>query len=176
MDKLIKKTEHIDLSGSDILRMVDNKARVIAYHELEKYASIDDVLSVNGAVIILYQTTENYGHWVCLFKIDDSKLEFFDSLGLSVDAELLIAPEFNKSMNKGKLVYHLSKLIEQSNYTIVNNKTKLQKFAEDINTCGRFVVTRIIFRRYPISVYVHMMTKNQHYNADEWVSVLTILK
>jgi hypothetical protein len=177
IDQQIKDAENIDLSGDDIKRITNGKTRVIAYEELKNFGSIDELLNPHGAVVILYETRENFGHWVCLFWVDKEKriLEFFDPYGLDVDEELKIAPQFNMRIHHGELVAHLTALIELcGDCKLTYNKTRLQRFLEHVNTCGRHVSTRLRMRDIPLHRYVELMSDNEHYNPDWFVSALTL--
>ena len=175
IDKKIVDAEAIDLSGSDISRITDNMARIISYDELSNYDSIEDVLGEQGAVVILYETRKNFGHWVCLFWIGENTLEFFDPYGLKMDEELKIEPQFNMRENNGVLSPHLTVLIDLcSDCKVVSNTTQLQKYLEHVNTCGRWVSMRIRFRDVGLKRFIELMTKNKCYDGDFWVSALTL--
>ena len=175
IDKIIYDAEDIDLTGDDIFRITDGKCEIMKYEDLKNYDDIDSVLGHYGAVVILYQTKENFGHWVCLFKKNDTTLEFFDPYGLSVDEELEISPKFNMRLHNGVLTPHLSSLINKSGYRLITNKTQIQKFLKHTETCGRHVSLRIRLRNIELGKYIRLLTKNEHYDADFWVSALTIL-
>jgi hypothetical protein len=171
MDKIIQKSEIISLSGEDLLKIAPN-TKILSYTELRSYTSIDQLLSPHEAVIILYELEINVGHWVSLFKKDTNTLEFFDSYGLSVDEELKFAKE-NTRIHKGQELNHLSFLIQNSGYGLIENKVQLQKNLEDINTCGRYAAYRILHRHLPLDVFNKLLTENKHYNPDFWISVAT---
>jgi hypothetical protein len=175
IDINILKAENFDLSEGDINRITDGRANIMAYEDLERYDNINDILGQYGAVVILYETKKGFGHWVCLFKTGETHLEFFDPYGLNVDEELKIAPEFNLREHNGVLNPHLSVLIAKSNYKVSYNKTKLQKVLEHTNTCGRHVGMRIRFRDVSLPEYIKLITHNKCFDADFWVSALTLL-
>ena len=59
-----------------------------AYEDLEKYDTIDEVLGKNNGAVILFQNeSANAGHWVSLWKKDNT-IMYFDSYGLNVDEEI----------------------------------------------------------------------------------------
>jgi hypothetical protein len=174
IDKIIKKSEDIDLSGNDIMRITEGKTNMLSYDKLEEYNNIDEVLGPHGCVVILYQTKENTGHWVCLFKRDGNVLEFFDPYGLVLDQELPLST-YNLQRHNGVLTPHLTALIKQSSYKVSNNIHKLQEFKHDVNTCGRWVSLRVKWRSKSLSEFIKLLTTNENYNGDFWVSALTIL-
>ena len=79
---------NISLSSDDILKALDSKVKIIQYPDISKYKTIDNLLAPYNRVVILYLTTKNYGHWVCIFKNKNNQIEFFDSYGIKPDNEL----------------------------------------------------------------------------------------
>lgn len=174
IDTQILKSETIDLSGEDIHRITDGKSRIISYDDLQHINTIDELLGEHRAVIILYQTTKNYGHWVSLMR-DGDTLEFFDPYGFEVDEELEVIERLHLRKDGVKVNPHLTVLINQTNLKLKVNKERLQKFSKDVNTCGRWVALRVRLREMSMEMFVAKMTKNKHYSGDFWVSALTIL-
>ena len=111
----------------------------------------------------------NFGHWVALFYTDESRnqVEFFDSYGYAPDEELNIAKYDNQPL--------LKEMMEASNLKVIYNKTKLQTFAEDVNTCGRWTASRIAMRSVPLQQFVRLFKNTGRYNGDWYVSALTYL-
>jgi hypothetical protein len=174
IDKQIYKAEAINLSDSDILRITDNKCNILRYEELENITNIDQILQPYGAAVILYQLEEGYGHWCALIKHSETNLEFFGSYGLQIDEQLKYA-KYNLRRHNGIITPHLSHLIENSNYSVTSNTAKLQKFKQDVSTCGRWCSARIRFRDVPIKRFIELFTQNEHYDGDFWVSAMTLL-
>jgi hypothetical protein len=172
--KQIKKAEKIPLSDDDIRILTDGKVSIYVYEDLEGFSDINDLLGEFGAVILLYQTKFNFGHWVALFKVNETTLEFYDSLGWNLDQELKLS-SFNLRVHNGNEVFHLTHLIETSNYKVINNNTALQKDAKDDNTCGRWAGLRIRLRHIPLKKFVAMFQNLSYENPDFWVSALTIM-
>lgn len=174
IDKQIYKAETINLSDADIMRITDNKCNILRYEQLEDITNIDQILQPYGAAVILYQLEEGYGHWCALLKHSENTLEFFGSYGLKIDEQLKYA-KYNLRRHNGVETPHLSHLIEHSNYNVISNTAKLQKFKEDVSTCGRWCSARIRFRDVPIKRFVELFTKNEHYDGDWFVSAMTLL-
>lgn len=174
MDKLLKNAESIDLTGNTIFDILNGDVNIYEYKDLSQFSDIDDVLHTHHKAVILYETKEQFGHWVGLFRVDDRTLEFFDPYGLEVDEELnLIGENIRESL--GEIIPHLSYLIMESGYDLIQNTTRLQKFLEDVNTCGRHVSVRLNLCHIPLDEYIKLLTTNKCYNADLWVSAMTIL-
>ena len=178
MDKKILNVERISLNEDDIRRITDNKAKIISYTELENINNLEDVLEPHGAVILLYETKQNFGHWVALFRRNNNNkkdLEFFDPYALKVDEELNLINQLHIRIHEGIVQPHLTALINQGHYNVIYNNVRLQKFLDHVNTCGRHSSLRIRFRDLSLKEYVMMLTKNKCYDPDFWVSALTIL-
>jgi len=174
IESYVKRGEDYPLTDKDMKDMTDSKYKIILYHDLEGYHSIDEVLGSNGGAILLFQNeSHDSGHWVSLFKRSSSNtIEFFDSYGLKPDQELKYA-QYNIRIHDGKPVPHLSHLLEQSDYKVVYNKHKLQKWRRDVSTCGRWSAYRLRHRDLTMDEFARLFTGNRHYEPDFWITVLT---
>jgi len=174
IEQLVKDAEEIYLSGDDVLQLTDYKCRVIRYSDLMFVNSIDEILDQDGSVIILYQKEKNSGHF-CLLTKNYSKgsLYFMDPYGYDIDEEVALSDFQIRNMG-GKIVKHLTHLIKNSNYNLIVSKTQYQKEAEHVNTCGRHCVVRLNYIHLSDEEYNIFINKNKYYDADFWVSVLTI--
>ncbi len=157
----IEKDEQIALSGSQMKKLTDGKARIMVYPDMYEYDNIDQILGPYGMCIILYETKHNYGHWTCIFKRDNKTLEFFDSYGGDLDTQLDFVPEkFAKSHHENHK--YLMKLIKNSPYQLINNHYDFQKQTKGMSTCGRHVSVRLAFKDLPIDKYQKMITNSPH--------------
>tara|TARA_Y100000310_G_scaffold337697_1_gene425429 strand:- start:2111 stop:2632 length:522 start_codon:yes stop_codon:yes gene_type:complete len=172
MDKILKKAEDIDLSGADILRIIQNKGRVITYHELQDYQNLEELLENNGACVILYETKENLGHFCSLFYVPFhiNTVEFFDPYGSKPDAELNYAT-YNLTHGKADL----TRLLDETHLKIIYNKKRLQTWKKDVNTCGRWAGLRVRMKTTPLSKFQDLFLDNQFYRGDLWATALTYL-
>ena len=174
IDKDIERSEDIYLSDTDILRITDNKCKVLLYSDLEQYNDIDSVLRPHGAVVILYQLEQNVGHWVCIIKHDSKHIEVFDPYAIPIDEELQFS-QYNLRRHNGKKVPHLSHLLDNSPYKISYNDVQLQQYKHHVNTCGAWVACRVRFRTDSIDRFVELFTDNKCYDGDFWVKSITLL-
>jgi hypothetical protein len=119
----------------------------------------------------LYLTEDrNTGHWVCLIK-KDNEIEFFDPYGEKPDDQLKwvgAAKRFELDQDRPLL----SKLLRESGYKVIYNKYPFQKDKNDINTCGRHCVSRLLFKDLSLPQYAEMIRKSG-LSPDEFVSRLT---
>jgi hypothetical protein len=174
IDRIIVDAERYALSGEDILRIADGKCVVISYEDLHNLETLDSILDPYDAAVILYQTTELFGHWIALLRKGD-RIEFYDSYGLKPDEELNLQNAYHKRIHEGKIVPHLSHLLRQDGYRVVYNSERLQENLEDVNSCGRYAALRVRLRNFGMNKFNSLLTKNHHYSSDFWVSALTLL-
>lgn len=172
MEAKIKRYKNKSLSNMDVLKICNNKADFYTYPEIVKYKTLDDLLGKHQAVILLYLTKANYGHFCALLKQNNNTISFFDSYGLMPDDELKFAPiYFRKKNNQYKS--HLTKLMYESGYDIDYNNHKLQEKMSDIATCGRWTGMRILFRNLTNDQFAELFKKTGM-KPDELITLLTI--
>jgi hypothetical protein len=132
-----------DPLGDDDIRTYLPNAKIIKYSELSKYGKIEDLL-VNDKdfCVILYEDSPNKGHWTCISRYNNI-LEFFDSYGGYPDSQLgWTDKETRKELHQCKT--YLTDLFNKSKFKIIFNPIKYQEDGNDINTCGRHCVFRIL--------------------------------
>lgn len=158
------------LTADEILTMLNRKTIILRYSELANYNKIEDILKKYGNAIILYPSKENesVGHWTCIFySVNDNGrkvIEFFDPYGLQVDSE------FNISNMSSP--HHMARLLYKTKYPIEYNNFKFQKFANNVSTCGRHVVNRIIHKNLPLSKYYKLYGPAKGVDSDKLVTML----
>ena len=175
MLKAIRKYEEVALSSTDILELLNGRANIVLYPNLYKYTSIDELLEPYGAFILLFESKPKYGHWTCVFKLDDDTLEFFNPYGGYPDDSLEYIPNaFSIKSNQDHT--YLSHLLLDSPYSLTYNEYKFQKISKDTRTCGRHCVVRLWFKYLPLEDYYKLLKKLSAYsglNFDQIVTVLT---
>jgi len=164
-----KQEEQISLSESDIKTMLNGQCNVLTYPELVNYDNINDAMGPHGALILLYMTNQNYGHWVCAFKRNNNAIEFFDSYGFFPDDELKLIPEYFRKVSN-QLYPHLTYLLLKSKNKIEYNNVQLQKLKKDVNTCGRWCIVRIMLRNLTINEFVRKFQDNGDFKVTELTS------
>ena len=174
IDNDIYKAENYELNEDDIMRITDNKTKILLYSDLEQVNNIDEILYPYGCCVILYQLKENVGHYICLIRRNKMEVEFFDPYGMKMDEELKYS-KYNLRRHQGVMIPHLTALFDNSNYRVYSNKYQLQKFKHHINTCGRWVSLRIRFKEVSLEKFIKLFTHNKCYDGDFWVSAMTLL-
>lgn len=167
------------LFSNQVLKIIKGKANLLLYHQLKKYNNIDDALGKYGALILLYETRKNFGHWTCIFKrksyfSDDTVIEHFDSYGIMPDDELKFTEKYMRQINS-EILPHLTALLYKSGYPIEYNNYQLQERKKGISTCGRWVGMRLFFRDLPIEDFIKIFIGNRIYNPDDIVTLLTYI-
>ena len=164
-----KQEKQISLSESNIKTMLNGQCNVLTYPELVNYDNINDAMGPHGALILLYMTNQNYGHWVCAFKRNNNAIEFFDSYGFFPDDELKLIPEYFRKVSN-QLYPHLTYLLLKSKNKIEYNNVQLQKLKKDVNTCGRWCIVRIMLRNLTINEFVRKFQDNGDFKVTELTS------
>jgi hypothetical protein len=176
LTKILSKYEDIALSNFDILQKINNKANIVLYPNLHKYKTIDEILGPYEACILLFEAKPKYGHWVCIFKRNNKTIEFFNPYGGYPDDSLLfINDEFRKKSNQEYPI--LSLLLLNSPYDLTYNEFKFQKKNQNIKTCGRHCIVRLLFRNLDLYKYHDMLEylkKELNMSYDEIVTLLTL--
>lgn len=140
------------LSSFDLMSLTNNQCNIFVYRELLKVKDIDDLfVNVNSPdvrsylpCVLLYENEQNYGHWTCLIRVNDETIEHFDPYGFKTDSQLQFVSEYYSNFETA--FPHLSKLLVNSDYTYVQtSNVQLQKIKDGVNTCGRWIATRINF-------------------------------
>lgn len=156
-------------SSKDINDLMKGSCKILSYSDLHKYKSIDDVLAPCGYFVILYLTEKNYGHWVCVLESPSGAVEVFDSYGeFKPDEEQdFIHPSFKRQSYQDQP--YLAELLYQSGRKIEYNDYPFQKFADGINTCGRWCVARLNMRRYTLEEFTELF---RHVSDDDLCDII----
>lgn len=174
----VRKYEAIALSDKDLANLLDHENKLVMYPDLIKYNNIDDVLGPNGMCTLLFESRKNYGHWCCLWKLNDDTVSFFNSYeGLPDDTLDYINKNFADISNQN--YPYLSRLLYSCPYKLTYNQYPYQEKGKQIKTCGRHVVVRLWCRDLSdkqYHSYVKYFCKQYHLNADEFVTLLTMDK
>lgn len=174
MNKL-EEYQNIALSDSDVLKLVDGKANIILYPDLHKYNTIDDILYPYGACILLFEAKPKYGHWCCIFKVNNKLIEFFNPYGGYPDDSLKFIPmRFRKISNQ--YFPHLSWLMINSPYELSYNEFKFQEYGINIKTCGRWCAFRLLCRNlnlYDFTNLIKYLKNKLKISGDKVVTLLT---
>lgn len=168
---LITNHENVALTEEDITRMTRGGCQIKTYSSLKSYTTVPQMFaSDQRPIVLLYETKQNFGHWVTLiYRANEHLLEIFDSYGFGkVDAELKYA--------KYDHTPYLTQIINNTpNVRVSVSNVRLQKMLEHVNTCGRYAVLRVIFRNMSNDGFISMFHGAKLNNPDEIVTAFTMM-
>lgn len=171
MPPSLEQAKAYPLGDDDINKILEPDTHIFTYPYLKDVKDIDEVFDPYGRAMMLYLTEDaNTGHWVCLIRRPD-EIEFFDPYGEHPDEPLT----WNGKQKQRQLQQdrpYLSKLLRAKGLPVVYNKTKFQELDNDIATCGRHCVIRLLFKDLPLPKYAEMIRKSKM-SPDEFVTRLT---
>jgi Ulp1 family protease len=129
----------------DLLAIFKN-CKIVKYANLDQYSDIYQLLPnrMDFCFILTESEINNSGHWTLLIR-DDNNFEYFDSYGVSPKNILDYIPNYMNKKLGNNYKEDTGKMINSIKPTdkFIYNKTKFQKEAPDINTCGRWVIARL---------------------------------
>lgn len=173
---LIKSIEASPIDNFQISKYLGNDTKIIKYSELINYNSIEELLPKDlDYVVILIESSYNEGHWVCVARINNT-IEFFDPYNVYPDEELKwVVKSLRKELGVDEPL--LSDLFDKTIKEVFYNEVKFQSYKNEINTCGRHVINRLIKLKegMDLNEYQDWMKKiKDRYNIsyDEIVSKL----
>ena len=136
-----KKLVSYSVSNVDIEKYL-GQGHIIKYADLVNFNTIDDIFGDYNFVIVLIESKPNSGHWCCMLRYDNT-IEMFDSYGGTIDHELsFISKKMKDKLGENRNI--LTELLNKSGHKVVVNKYKMQSEQNHVDTCGKFVLLRII--------------------------------
>ncbi len=143
---------YIPLSDDQIRKLLPD-VPIVRYEELDQYETIEHLLPNARSAIVLFVAVDgpSQGHWTALMRSND-RIMYFCSYGTRPDKNLLWAPKYLRKtlgQNIPYLSYLLNKAIDDG-FKVSFNEVKYQSPDPSIQTCGRWVVSRIQFNQYEI--------------------------
>jgi hypothetical protein len=171
----IHKSEEIPISNFDILKLTNNKTKIVMYEDLmTMYVSqFIDLFQkeTNYNIILLYQITAGYGHWISIIldKEDTGEFYHFDSYGLYPD----------NMLDKIYPYKDLSRLYQESGIKVNVSTYKFQEKIENINTCGRWAALRSNYYYMTNNEFINYFTSNKISqlvrNLDDVATIMTMI-
>ena len=159
------------LSDADIRTLLGSGIKITTYPDLDSVSSIDELFDRKGRAILFFpQTDEQTGHWTCMIK-KGWQIEFFDPYGEPPDYQKDTIPNALLEQMKMKEP-KLAELLLSSPYKILYNKEQIQELSDDVQTCGRHCVARLLFAHLPVKRY-RQHIRRSGLSPDEFVLKLT---
>lgn len=169
-DEVISEAVEEELSGNEVMELFANdRLGFLLYERLYNFNSLPEVLEGKDAAIILYQYTKFEGHYIILLKHDDNTYELFDPLGYEPDYELKFLP-YDKDPQLSTLI----KRYENNGGKVIINRTKFERDAERVNTCGRHCVVRYAFKEMSLSQYTEFI-RSSRIKTDKLITIMTLI-
>lgn len=170
------------ISSDDLVKYFgpNFQKKIIKYSELQQYNNIEQLLNNNDYKIVLIEQKINSGHWTCILRYDKT-IEWFNSYGLMPSIDLNYnGKEQNEMLGQG--IKYLNILLNEATkrYNIIYNKEKLQELNNDISTCGRWCILRILMFKYfkfnleQFLKFIDLMKKKYNASSDYIVTMLII--
>lgn len=180
--QLIEALEEEPLSDADIRNIVGHECIVAPYSFLRTIYNLDQLFFRYPACILLYRTTKDYGHWVCLVYNKNSKiLYYFDSYGKPMDYWLQKQDQRTRE-SLGQGGDYLSGLVHRAmiygglNGFSVSTKA-LQSSDNHVASCGRYSALRALSPNLSNEEFIRLISDDKGYGTvtDKNVSLLTAL-
>lgn len=172
MDRVVQHVVAQDLTGGEIKEMMQGRAYVKTYQDLEG-ATVESFFGSTLKVALLFPVSSlSNGHWLAVW-LDPVRrvIHHFDSYGLSPDAE----DQYSKNpLVQQRLLNKFYAACVQQGYSMVYNQEKYQQWSTGVNTCGRHVITRLRLSYLSEGQYARLMLR-QRSSPDEIVTLLTFL-
>jgi hypothetical protein len=155
MKKIISKIKEQPLDDSEIRAYLGN-VPIISYSKFGEIADIMHELRKNPAIVFLYETSKNIGHWCSICYLDNS-IYFFDSYGDPIDSQLLYNTG-SENYDLGQNRPYLSMLLNKVPCDVWYNDKKYQAEGSSVNTCGRWVILFLLSKK-SLREFAESMTK-----------------
>ena len=166
--------EEVPLSDTQLRSILsDPGQRIVAYHELENMYNLDDLLGSDDAIILLYESAYNSGHYVSIIRGFDGEgqrfVEIFDSYGDGIEVSVS-KYTYNKTN-------HLTRLISNTPSTYkIWNTIAFQRHRVQSQVCGRYACFRILHRDIPLKEFQTKLSGvKKHMSIDKFITLLTDL-
>jgi hypothetical protein len=158
------------LTGREMKEMLPD-ATLHCFKDLRNIRSIYELLGAGKTAIILYELQPGNGHWTLVFERPDGVIECFDSLGYVPDDEIGFIPKRFREESQQENT-HLLNLLANVKSRIEYNEKELQKNAPGVNSCGRWVIYRIMHKNLSIKKFQEYVKKNKI--DDEVISKIIV--
>lgn len=151
------------LDDKELRAVLGRNAKIVPYHKLSQYRSIDELLpKPKDAAVLLYENRPMDGHWVGISK-NNGEISFFDPYGEVIDKQLQYS-KYSKERVVGEGDTSLRNLLSTSKLPVYFNDYKYQRDGTGVNTCGRHVSNFIHYNQnegLDLEDYNEMMMKAQ---------------
>jgi hypothetical protein len=171
-----KKALEYMMTDLDFKRYFGLDVPIIKYSELSNYNNMEELLpNDKDFKIVLTESDFNSGHWCCIMRYNNN-IEWFDSYGVHPEGQLSFIPLQVKQM-LGQNKHHLTRLLKtlKPNQKIIFNNKALQVLKDGVNTCGRWVVARILTMRigYTLPDFLNLLKNKKKETGKPYDILIT---
>lgn len=168
----MEKAKAYSLSNDDINQILDPDTNIIVYKDLNKYQHIDEIFDRLNRCVMLYPiANEANGHWVCLWKKGNT-INYFDPYGTAPEEPKEWVGQ-TKSRLMGMGQNRLTQLLKESGYKVFYNTYPYQQLDEDVATCGRWCVTRLVCKDMSATTFHKAVMKFKKGSPDNFAVSFT---
>jgi hypothetical protein len=163
---------HIPLSDVDLRKLLPS-VPIMTYTELPN--RIETIFTTSDVVVLLLEHELNNGHWVCLIRLSNGDIEYYDPLSSLPDQNIVYFP-YSASTARNRLGSLLKDYHYRTGHKIHYNAKPVQKMTRNVATCGHHIFMRIKNRHIDVDTYVNLLS--QQYDPDEFVAkrVVSLLR
>ena len=170
LKQMIKQVEETPISFEQIQKLIKGHTtcKFNLLDDLPEHPTDKHIFGSHSCTAVLctlhsHGAATNINHWICIIKAN-KEYWFCDSLGndpVSLTARL----------HNG----HSSLVNWAQNKKVVSQRTKIQKFASNVQDCGSHVGVRLCMKNLPPRRYVHWLKHGLIGDTDLTVSMLAFL-
>jgi len=157
--------------GDDDITKILGHTSILTYPDLNDITDITQIFDKDGRCVLLFLTEdEQTGHWTGLLR-NANTIEYFDPYGYAPDADRKwLSRDKLRELDQERPV--LTKLLRDSGMKVYFNTYGFQADREDVNTCGRWVVSRLLLRKLTLPQFKKRVD-DSGMKPDDFVSALT---
>ena len=179
----IEHNNYKALTDLDIKKYLGENVKIISHQDLKNYKSLDQLMPhKKDVVIIIWESSPNYGHWTLLSKYVDEEtkkptIESYDSYGYPINEPLKwIRPKYKNKIDCTDYLTDLLLKAEKEGYDIIYNSKNFQNKKDDVATCGRHCICRAIsIMKYnqSLSNYIKMFNSIKNLTGFDFDSAVS---
>ena len=164
---------NIPLNAYHIFHLAKKECNVFGTTDLVDYEYIGELFNPqpqitkypfdNNFILINYLSSPNFGHWTCLYRIDNIYY-FFDSYGEMIDEQLKYIPKdfrISSDQTRARIAEMIVNAMDDNpDIEIHYNNVKLQGNSPDSMVCGRYCAYMLKHSNKPVEKNVSDIVRN----------------
>ena len=163
LQSIIEKLKQTPVSIHDLKKLVPSYCRVVKLEQIHSQHRSELFKNHTAVIVLLPSDHSDVGHFVALLGKEKGYIEYFSSLGESAEKE-------QKRLSTDKTLLHI--LGKRYQY----NQRKLQQGKFSIQSCGMWVLTRVILQDLKLREFQQLFSRKVTINSsDDLVSIMVLL-